>query len=208
VTTASPVIHVVDDDTSMRTSLARLLSGAGYAVALYATAEEFLQAAGPALTGCILLDLRLPGASGLDVQRRLAERGCPTPIVFLTAHGDLTTGIRAMKGGAADFLEKPAVADELFAAIATAVAREADTRRQREELAQLRARVESLSDREREVWLHVARGQLNKQIAYDLGIVERTVKLHRARAMEKLGAQSTADLVRIAERLGLPGGPD
>jgi FixJ family two-component response regulator len=192
----------------MRTSLARLLSGAGYEVASYASAEEFLEVAGPALTGCILLDLRLPGISGLELQRELAARGCLASIVFLTAHGDVPTGVRAMKGGALDFLVKPVAADELFAAIAAAAGREADTRRQREEATGLRARVESLSGREREVWLRVARGDLNKQIAHDLGIGERTVKLHRARAMEKLGARSTADLVRIAERLGLALGPD
>ena len=208
MTTAAGMVHVVDDDASMRTSLARLLGGAGYAVALYASAEDVLAVAGPGLTGCVLLDLRLPGASGLELQRELTARGCLAPVVFLTAHGDLPTGVRAMKGGAVDFLQKPVAADDLFAAIAAAVAREADTRGQREELAALRARAHTLSDREREVWLRVARGQLNKQIAYDLGIVERTVKLHRAKAMEKLRARSTADLVRIAERLGLAAGSD
>jgi FixJ family two-component response regulator len=208
VTTAAGTVHVVDDDASMRTSLARLLSAAGYAVALYATAEEFLEVADPAIAGCILLDLRLPGASGLDLQRALAERGCLAPVVFLTAHGDLPTGVRAMKGGAVDFLQKPVAADELLAAIAAAIAREAETRRQREEQAEIRARADALSDREREVWLRVARGELNKQIAHDLGIVERTVKLHRAKAMEKLRARSTADLVRIAERLGLAASSD
>lgn len=206
--TTPTTIHVVDDDASMRTSLARLIGGAGYAVALYATAEELLDAAGPELSGCILLDLRLPGASGLELQDLLAARGCLAPVVFLTAHGDVTAGVRAMKQGAIDFLQKPVVADELFAAVAEAVAREAAARQQRDELLDLRARTDTLTDRERDVWLRVVRGQLNKQIAYDLGIVERTVKLHRAGAMEKLRAQSTADLVRIAERLGLPCGSD
>ena len=144
--TASPMVHVVDDDASMRRSLARLLGGAGHEVAFYATAEEFLAVAGSSLTGCILLDLRLPGSSGLELQDRLVE------------------------------------------------------------LAELRALAETLSDRQREVWLRVVRGDLNKQIAHDLRIVERTVKLHRAKAMEKLHARSTADLVRVAERLGLAGG--
>lgn len=197
------VVHVVDDDASMRTSLARLLGGAGYVVTLYATAEELLDAASAVLSGCILLDLRLPGATGLEVQDRLAQRGCRVPIVFLTAHGDVTASVRAMKRGAADFLQKPVVADELFAAVASALASGAAAQRQRRELADLQALADTLSDREREVWLRVVRGQLNKQIAYDLGIVERTVKLHRAGAMEKLHAQSTADLVRIAERLGV-----
>lgn len=206
--TAPGTVHVVDDDASMRTSLARLLSGRGHDVRLYATAEELLEAAGPALTGCILLDLRLPGASGLELQDLLTARGCLAPIVFLTAHGDVTAGVRAMKHGAVDFLQKPARAGELFAAVASALARGDAERRQRQDLAETRALVARLSPREREVWLRVVRGQLNKQIAYDLGIVERTVKLHRAAAMEKLHAQSTADLVRIAERLGLSSEPD
>ena len=201
--TAARVVHVVEDDASMRTSLARLLDGEGYGVALYASAEELLAVAGPALAGCILLDLRLPGASGLELQERLLERGCSTPVVFLTGHGDVPASVRAMKRGALDFLQKPVAADELLAAVSAALARDEEGRRQVADLAQLRARAGTLSDRQREVWLRVVRGQLNKQIAHDLGIVERTVKLHRARAMAKLGARSTADLVRIAERLGL-----
>jgi FixJ family two-component response regulator len=200
---APAVVHVVDDDASMRTSLARLLGGAGYRVALYASAEELLAAAGPSLTGCILLDLRLPGISGLELQGRLAERGCAAPVIFLTGHGDVAASVHAMKGGAVDFLQKPVAADELFAAVSSALVREAAVRRESGELAELRARAVTLSERQRDVWLRVASGQLNKQIADDLGIVERTVKLHRARAMEKLHARSTADLVRIAARLGL-----
>ena len=201
-------VHVVDDDASMRTSLARLLGGAGHSVSLYDTAEQLLEVAGPDLDGCLLLDLRLPGISGLELQERLAARGCHAPVIFLTAHGDVTAGVRAMKHGAVDFLQKPVIADELFAAVAAGLARDRASRRMRLELADLRARVELLTDREREVWLRVVRGQLNKQIAYDLGIVERTVKLHRAGAMEKLQAGSTADLVRMAERLGLLAGSD
>jgi FixJ family two-component response regulator len=201
----APIVHVVDDDASTRRSLARLLGGAGYEVALYATAEELLAVAGSALAGCILLDLRLPGASGLELQDLLRERGCPAPVVFLTGHGDVPASVRAMKRGALDFLQKPVAADTLFAALRSALARGAAARQQGAELAELRALAASLSDRQREVWLRVVRGQLNKQIAHDLGIVERTVKLHRARAMQKLRAGSTADLVRIAERLGLGG---
>ncbi len=200
---ASPVVHVVDDDASMRRSLARLLTGAGYQVALYAAAEELLAVAGPNLTGCLLLDLRLPGASGLELQAKLAARGCTAPVVFLTGHGDVPAGVRAMKNGAVDFLEKPVAGDELFAAVRAAVEREATARAGGAELAELRALAASLSDRQRDVWLRVAAGHLNKQIAHDLGLVERTVKLHRAKAMEKLRARSTADLVRTAERLGL-----
>jgi FixJ family two-component response regulator len=204
--TGSPRVHVVEDDESMRTSLARLLGGEGYEVLLYESAEEFLEAAGPALTGCILLDLRLPGASGLELQERLAERRCAAPVVFLTGHGDVPASVRAIKRGAADFLQKPVAADELLAAVASALLREESSRRRLGEIGELRARAATLSERQREVWLRVVRGELNKQIAYDLGIVERTVKLHRAKAMAKLRAGSTADLVRIAERLGLSGG--
>jgi FixJ family two-component response regulator len=195
-------VHVVDDDQSMRTSLSRLLTGAGYAVTLYATAEQLLAVAGPDLTGCLLLDLRLPGLSGLELQRQLIERGCPTPVIFLTAHGDVTAGVRAMKHGAVDFLEKPVGADKLLSAVADAVATDEVSRRRRDELSALDALATTLSPREREVWLRVVAGQLNKQIAFDLGIVERTVKLHRHAAMRKLRAESVADLVRIAERLG------
>jgi len=201
--TTEPVVHVVDDDESMRKSLSRLLGGAGYTVVLYTSAEELLAAAGTGLTGCLLLDLRLPGAGGLDAQARLATLGCTIPIVFLTGYGDVTTSVRAMKHGAVDFLEKPVVADHLFAAISTALARAETSRRHAAEIGELRALAASLSERQREVWLRVVRGQLNKQIAADLGIVERTVKLHRAKAMAKLRAQSTADLAVIAERLGL-----
>jgi FixJ family two-component response regulator len=197
------MVHVVDDDESMRSSLERLLGDAGYSVACYDSAEAFLDAAGPATAGCILLDLRLPGASGLVLQDLLVGRQCTAPVIFLTAHGDVPSSVHAMKRGAWDFLQKPVRADTLFAAIDSAVAREAAVRRERAELDELCARAETLSERERDVWLRVVRGQLNKQIAYDLGIVERTVKLHRASAMQKLRAESTADLVRLAHRLGL-----
>ena len=206
--TPPAMVHVVDDDDSMRTSLARLLGDAGYTVVCYASAEEFLEVAGPGIAGCLLLDLRLPGASGLVLQDVLAARQCAAPVIFLTAHGDVSSSVHAMKHGAWDFLQKPVIADTLFAAVGSALARDAASRREREELAELRALAATLSEREREVWLRVVRGQLNKQIAFDLGIVDRTVKLHRAAAMQKLRAASMADLVRIAERLGLPSGSD
>jgi FixJ family two-component response regulator len=196
-------IHIVDDDDSTRRSLGRLLGGAGYGIALYATAEEFLAVAGPHLSGCLLLDLRLPGASGLELQDRLAERGCTLPIVFLTGHGDVAASVRALKHGAEDFLQKPVAADDLLAAVSAALARDLVRRRARDDVAELRARAATLTERQRDVWLRVVRGELNKQIAAELGIVERTVKIHRAKAMEKLGAGSSAELARIAERLGL-----
>ena len=199
-------VHIVDDEAAVRTALARLLRGAGHEVAVYGSAEEFLAVAGPSLSGCILLDLRLPGVNGLELQEQLAQRGCHAQIVFLTGHGDVAAGVRAMKKGAIDFLQKPVSDDELLSAVATALERDRSARRQREELDELRARCATLTDREREVWLEVVRGRLNKQVAGDLGIVERTVKAHRARVMEKLRADSTAELVRIAERLGLISG--
>ncbi len=172
-------------------------------MALYASAEELLAVAGPSLSGCILLDLRLPGVGGLELQDLLAQRGCRAQIVFLTGHGDVAAGVRAMKRGAVDFLQKPVADDELLAAAAAAIDRDAAARRQREEIDELQARCATLTEREREVWLEVVRGRLNKQIAYDLGIVERTVKAHRAKVMEKLRADSAAELVRIAQRLDL-----
>jgi len=194
--------------------LCRLLGGAGYEVVPYATGEEFLESAGPGLSGCVLLDLRLPGASGLELQDLLVKQGCTAPVIFLTAHGDVAASVRAMKMGAVDFLQKPVLADELLACVSSAVERDALERlrlqaaRQRlEEHSELRARTEGLSARQRAVWLRVAQGMLNKEVAFELGIVERTVKLHRAKLMRKLHAGSTADLVRIAERLGLTRDP-
>lgn len=199
-------VHIVDDEDAVRTALARLLRGAGHEVAAYGSAEAFLAVAGPALSGCILLDLRLPGANGLELQEQLVRRGCLAQIVFLTGHGDVAAGVRAMKMGAVDFLQKPVSDDELLSAVAAALERDGAARRQREELDELRARCATLTEREREVWLEVVRGRLNKQVAGDLGIVERTVKAHRAKVMEKLRADSSAELVRIAERLGLISG--
>lgn len=200
---SSPCVHIVDDDQSMRTSLARLLGGAGYSCVLHASAEELLAVAGPDLAGCLLLDLRLPGLSGLELQRVLLDRGCLAPVIFLTAHGEVEAGVRAMKLGAVDFLEKPVTADALLSAVAAAVTMDTAARQLRAERSALERRVSTLSSREREVWMRVVAGQLNKQIAADLGIVERTVKLHRQSAMKKLQAKSVADLARFADRLGL-----
>lgn len=199
----APCVHVVDDDGSIRTSLARLLAGAGYPHALYASAEALLAMAGPDLRGCLILDLRLPRMSGLELQAALRDHGCHLPIVFLTGHGDVTASVRAMKLGAVDFLEKPVSADALLAAVAAALSREEADYASRTEREALNALVATLTERERAVWLGVVRGQLNKQIGYDLGIVERTVKVHRRNAMRKLRAESLADLVRIADRLAL-----
>jgi FixJ family two-component response regulator len=202
-------VHIVDDEAPVRTALGRLLRSAGHEVALYASAEDVLAAVQRGISGCLLLDLHLPGTSGLHLQQQLADRGCRAPVIFLTGHGDVTTGVRAMKQGALDFLEKPVDEAQLLAAVAVALARDADARRMHDEVDELRARAATLTGRERAVWLEVVRGRLNKQIAGELGIVERTVKAHRAKVMEKLRADSTAELVRIAARLGLGiGNPD
>jgi FixJ family two-component response regulator len=197
------VVHVVDDDVSVRTSLCRLLQAAGYTPRPYPSAGAFLLAApdpdpGPS---CVLLDLKMPGPSGLDLQQGLARRGDPLPVVFLTGHADIPSTVRALRAGASDFLEKPVKREALLAAIEAALAQDAERCAQREELRALHARYESLTAREREVFELVVAGKLNKQIAGDIGAAERTVKAHRAQVMEKMQVGSLADLVRVAERL-------
>lgn len=201
-------VQIVDDESAVRGALARLLRRAGYEVTEHAAAEPFLDTASAELDGCVLLDLRLPGRDGLEVQTELERRGIRIPVIFLTGHGDVATGVRAMKRGAADFLEKPVSDDDLLSAVAAAVERDRADRGERAGLAALAVRAARLTERERAVWLEVARGSLNKQIAGRLGIAERTVKAHRARAMEKLGVGSAAELALAAQRLGFATGPD
>lgn len=206
-----PVVHVVDDDESLRSAIAGLLSVTGYDVRTYASAGEFLLGDLPAMTGCALLDLRLEGPSGLDLQDALARRGSRLPIVFMTAHGDVAASVRAMKAGAVDFLEKPVERAALLAAVRAALAREAARTTSDGRLAELRTRYQSLTAREHEVLDGIVAGRLNKQIAHEIGIAERTVKAHRASLMAKLGADSPAVLGRIVEQLrqaGTPGGAD
>jgi FixJ family two-component response regulator len=203
---ARPIVHVVDDDERMRKSLGRLLEAAGHAVALYASAEALLEAA-PTGPGCLLLDLRMPGTGGVALQERLATGASPLPVVFLTGHGDIPTTVRAMRSGAVDVLTKPASAQALLGAIGRALARDAEQRAARDRLAVLRARYQTLTQAERTVLSMVVSGRLNKQIAYDLGRAERTVKAHRSRVMEKLRANSVADLVRMATELGVEPAP-
>jgi FixJ family two-component response regulator len=202
-------IHVVDDDPSFRTATARLLRASGYEVTLYESAHQFLGNPPSDTLGCILLDLRMPGLSGPDFQARLLETGNPLPIIFLTGHGDIPTSVQAIKHGAEDFLLKPASRDVLVGAIERALARFEETRERQLRLGALRAGVASLTPRESEVFALVVRGKLNKQIAYELGTSERTVKAHRHAVMQKLGVQSVAQAVSIAEALGMltpPGG--
>jgi FixJ family two-component response regulator len=201
---ASPIlIHVVDDDASLRTALARLLQGAGFEAAQYDSAASFLAAALPERPGCILLDVNMPGLSGLQLQAHLAASGHPLPIVFLTGEGNIAMSVRAIKAGAEDFLSKPVAAAELFEAIGRAVLRYEGAARSRAARGDLDARLATLTPREHEVFLLVVRGLLNKQIAWELGNTERTVKEHRRSVMEKMGAESLAELVLAASRLGL-----
>jgi FixJ family two-component response regulator len=201
---SGPVVHVVDDDEGMRTALCRLLEAAGYEARPHASAGDFLLADLVDRPGCVLLDLKMPGPSGLDLQEALAKREEPLPVVFLTGHGDVPSSVRALKAGASDFLTKPVERETLLAAVESALAEDAFRRAEREELRALQQRYETLTAREREVMVHVVAGRLNKQIAADIGAAERTVKAHRARAMEKMHVDSLADLVRAASRLGLP----
>src|SRR5262245_23313866 len=195
-------VHVVDDDSGMRKALGRILEAAGYAVRTYASAGEYLLAERSNGLACLVLDVRMPGPSGLDLQVALAKQAEPLPVVFLTGHGDIPMTVRALKAGAVDFLTKPVDRKTLLAAIETALAQDLQRRSQRDELRGLQARYEALSPREREVFAQVVAGKLNKQIAGDIGAAERTVKAHRARVMEKMQAGSVADLVRMAQRLG------
>ncbi len=194
-------IHIVDDDDSLRTAMARLLRATGYSVVIYPSAGEFLLAQPVDHRGCLLLDLRMPGPSGLDLQEALARRGVTLPIIFLTGYGDVPACARAMKAGAVDFLTKPVKRDALLVAIASALAREEKVHAARERYGFWLQRFESLTKREREVFEHVVSGALNKQIAAGIGAAERTVKAHRGHVMTKMGVSSLADLVRAAEEL-------
>ena len=198
------MIHIVDDDASFRTAIGRLLRVHGYAVAEYQSADHFLQKVQAAAEGgCILLDVRLPGLSGPDLQARLAELGSPLPIVFLTGYGDVPTTVRTIKAGAEDFLTKPVSRPALLDSVERAFARYETERAQQEWLKGARTLLDRLTPREREVFDHVVRGKLNKQTAHALGITVRTIKAHRHRIFEKLGARTIADLVSLAERLGV-----
>ena len=202
---AKPVIHIVDDDASFRNAVSRLVRTGGHEVRCYPSAVEFLATAPGALPGCVLVDLHMPGPSGLDLQHALAKAEHPLPIIFLTGHGDIPISVQAMREGAEDFLTKPVKKETLFAAIERALARDAQERGQRARRRELRARFDALTPREREVLAHVLTGQLNKQIAGDLDASERTIKAHRANLMAKLQVQSVAELVHLAQEAGMSG---
>lgn len=203
MTTTLGTVHVVDDDVSWRKSVARLLSAAGYQVAPYESAGCFLETANVDQPGCILLDLRMPGLTGLQLQQRLAEMRHVLPIIFVSGHGDIPTTVLAVKAGAADFLTKPVASEVLLLAVHQAVARDREDRTRQEGLDVLRARFMTLTPAERKVLALVVRGKLNKQIADELNTAERTVKWHRHNFMQKLHLHSLAELVSATERLGL-----
>ena len=196
-----PLIHIVDDDASMRAALLRLLDAAGFEARGYASTGEFLLQPLPDRPGCLLLDMRLPGPSGLDLQTALQQQNIVLPIVFLSGHADVASSVRAMKAGAVDFLTKPVKRDILLDAVQRALARDAVQRTARDEANRLQARFASLTQRQREVFDLVVAGKLNKQIADELDIAERTVKREREQVMAKLDASSAADLGRLAELL-------
>jgi RNA polymerase sigma factor (sigma-70 family) len=200
---ATLIVHVVDDDASYRTAISRLLRASGFEVALYESAHVLLKQLPGLDPGCILLDVRMPDLSGPDLQVRLAELGNVLPIVFLTGHGDIPMSVRAIKTGAEDFLSKPVAKTTLLEVVARALARYEERREQYDRLAALRALVAALTPREQEVFALVVRGRLNKQIAFELGTSERTIKAHRQKIMRKLQVHSIAQAVSIAERLGL-----
>jgi len=202
--TTAPVVFVVDDDPSVRSSLKFLIATVGLHVETFDSAETALQRLSPDTPNCLVLDVRLRGLSGLDLQNELAAKNCQVPIVFITGHGDIPMSVRAMKAGALEFLTKPFRDQDLLDAVRVGVERDRARREEEKEITGLQQRYESLTAREREVISMVVAGKLNKQIADQLGTAENTVKVHRSRAMEKMQAQSVANLVRMIERLKGP----
>jgi RNA polymerase sigma factor (sigma-70 family) len=199
----SPIVYVVDDDPSVRRSLARLIRSEGFRVETFARAQDFLDQKEGTDPSCLVLDVNLPGRSGLDLQRELSSRGYSMPIVFITGYGTIPMSVQAMKGGAVEFLEKPINDQVLLKAIHQAVEKDRQMKRQYTELKEIQQRLASLTPREREVLPLVVSGMLNKQVALRLGTTEKTIKVHRARIMEKMRADSLADLVRLAQIAGV-----
>ena len=203
MTAAEAMVFVVDDDAGTRESLKNLIRSVGLRVEAFASAQDFLRSTRPDVPGCLVLDVRLPGLSGLDLQKRMAEVEIEIPIVFITGHGDIPMSVRAMKAGAVEFLTKPFRDQELLDAIQQALERDRNAREQRAEIEELRSRYRLLTPREREVMALVVTGLLNKQVAGELGTSEASVKVHRQHVMEKMRAGSLAALVRMADRVGI-----
>ena len=204
MTESGGVVFVVDDDPSMRESLRNLVRSIGLRVQVFVSAQEFLRSARVDRPACLVLDVRMPGLSGLDLQKRMADAGTDIPIVFLTGHADIPMSVRAMKAGAAEFLTKPVREQDLLDAIQQSLERDRVVGSRHEEISDLQSRFDSLTARERDVMKHVTAGLLNKQIAGELGIQETTVKIHRHHVMEKMKATSLAELVRMADRVEVP----
>ena len=198
-------VFIVDDDARLVEALSRFMRVNGYNVQSYTSPREFLTQHDATIPGCAVLDVSMPGLDGLELQRALTAGSAQRPIIFITGQGDIPTSVRAMKAGAVDFLTKPVRKEDLLDAVARAKALDAQTRETQVELSSIQGRAATLTPREREVLAHVVAGRLNKQIAFDLGTVERTVKLHRGSVMRKLGVRTVADLVRIAEKAGISG---
>jgi FixJ family two-component response regulator len=203
VTEKKAAVYVVDDDPSVRKALERLLRSADYDAKTFASAPEFLDFTCPDTPGCLILDIKMPELSGLELQDRLSEKNISLPIIFITGHGTVPASVRAFKAGAMDFLQKPFKERELLDAVSRGIEKHRHLRREQKEMQALHVRLETLTPREREVFSFVVSGLLNKQVAFGLGITEKTIKVHRARVMQKMGAQSLADLVRFAEKLGI-----
>ena len=201
--TPGHTVFMVDDDEAVRKAISRLLRSAGIASAVFASPSEFLAQYNPDTPGCLVLDMAMPDLDGLQLQTALNEKGCILPIIFLTGHGDVSKSVQAMKQGAFDFLSKPAKDKDLLTAVRAAFERDTVVRQERAKLSEIRARLDTLTPREREVLQHVVSGKLNKQIAGDLGIAEATVKMHRAHVMEKMKVESVAELTRLTERFGI-----
>ena len=198
-----PVVYVVDDDPDVLKAIERLLESAGHKVVAFPSPQQFLERFDPDAAGCLVLDLAMPGLSGLELQGRLEQQASHLPIVFLTGRGDIAASVRAMKHGASDFLTKPVDDALLIAAVRDALARDRALRPARIERERIAQRLATLTERERQVLEHIVAGRLNKQIAADLGTVEKTIKYHRANLMRKMGVRDVADLVKLAERAGI-----
>ena len=205
MTESKSTVVVIDDDDSIRESLANLFRSVGLDVQLFSSGPEFLNSGRPESPTCLVLDVRLPDASGLDVQRELAAADIRVPIIFITGHGDIHMSVQAMKGGAIEFLTKPYREQELLDAVQVGLARDRAQQRDEQHLATLKERFASLTPREREIMQHVAQGRLNKQIAFDMSISEITVKVHRGQVMRKMNARSLPELARMADRLASAG---